>query len=171
VIWFNEKYILLEDELEYIEHYRYIIHCKYESKIGIDINVPSELLKCYIPKMLVQPIMENAVIHGVAPMLDNGMVWLTASKEEDYLVLKIEDNGIGMRSDILRNVRKNAHEQQTSSINASQSMVSHQMAIKNIQNRLNILYGQNYSFEIDSKVYGGTCVSFRIPFQTKEDSL
>ena len=162
----NEKYILLEDELEYINNYIFIIKCRFMDKISIDIMIPEELLSCYIPKLLLQPILENAIVHGVSQKIDAGHVLLTAQQIGDHITFIIEDDGNGMRPDVLRNLKKSIQTDSNNNLN-SPDVKDHHIALTNIYRRLQILYGDDFTFDIESQNYIGTRVTLRIPMMTE----
>lgn len=148
----------LRDELTYIRHYERIIHCKYENKITFSIQVPEELLDCRIPKLILQPFLENSVSHGLAPKDGTGQVSLRVSSDGQILTAVILDDGVGMRDGLLTALQDSApsHPEEADA-------KGHHIALMNIQNRIHILYGERYGFTIESRLYAGTAVTLRIP--------
>ena len=156
----DESSFTLRQEKEYIRQYTLIISSKYDNKIRIYTQIPDELLDCIIPKLVIQPFIENAVIHGLAPKTSPGSVWVSVKREKDDLVCRIEDDGIGMNQELL-------HRIQESNVDLSPELAAmekgHQIALANVQRRLKLLYGDEYGFGIESGLMRGTCVTLRIP--------
>ncbi len=151
----------LRQEIEYIQQYSFIIKNKYDNKISISIDVPDELLDCKIPKLIIQPFIENSICHGLEPKTTPGYVSLKINKDSNDLLCIIEDNGNGMPPEILREVQQ---PNLTLSPEAAQNQSGHGIALTNIQRRIKILYGDKYGFKITSQVFKGTKVSLRIPY-------
>jgi sensor histidine kinase YesM len=155
----NENSYTICDEIAYIQHYAKIIRYKYAEKIQIEFDIPEALLKCQIPKLIFQPFIENAVVHGLAPKQDQGIVSITIRQAEHGLEIKIKDNGIGMRSTVLERLR-GVSDTEISIADRN----SHHIALKNIENRLRILYGEEYGFDIQSQISWGTEITMRLPY-------
>jgi two-component system sensor histidine kinase YesM len=149
----------LHDELQYIEHYAKIIHKKYEGKIKIRTHIPDYLLDCRIPKILLQPFIENAIVHGLGPKTTPGHVTLEVYEDNTDLVAIICDNGVGMRADKL------LYLQDSQENTNGNDHTSHHIALQNIRNRIKLLYGDPYGFTIESESFVGTTVTVRIPLQ------
>ena len=152
----NEQCFTLEDELEYIHHYITIIHQKYKDKIIFQLNAQPECLQCRIPKMILQPFVENAVVHGIAPKTEPGTIQIEINIKNSDLYIQITDDGVGMRNDILEEIHNN------NELTSSDSK-GHHIALKNIQNRIHLLYGTEYGFTIKSQFYQGTTIILKLP--------
>ncbi len=79
------RFVRLSDELKYINSYLFIIKCKFEEKIVSSVEVPNELMDCLIPSCTLQPLIENAIVHGLTPKFGQGRISLTAAREADHL--------------------------------------------------------------------------------------
>ncbi|MDC7289597.1 histidine kinase [Blautia schinkii] len=156
----EERTFSLQEELLYLQHYAQIIHYKYLDKITLHFDIPKELYDCRVPVLTFQPFIENAIVHGLEPMQGNGTVTLTVRREGDDLLALIEDNGVGIRPDVLRRLHKN----QPLEHHAKES--SYHMALYNVQTRIKLLYGESYGYKIESRLYEGTCITMRLPFCT-----
>lgn len=157
----DENSYTLRQELEYIHQYSFIIKCKYNGKIAILINIPDELLDCRIPKLIIQPFLENSIRHGLEPKPSPGTVTVTIQKEAEDLICIIEDNGVGMGYDMLHNIQDSKY---AFSQDESYAEKGHHIALSNIQERIRLLYGEKYGFRISSQLLKGTRVVLRIPF-------
>lgn len=158
----DENSFTLRTELEYIQQYSFIIKCKYHGKISILIHIPDELLDCRIPKLIIQPFLENSIRHGLEPKPSPGTVSITIQKQNEDLFCIIEDDGVGMGYDVL-------HDIQTANDTLPAEKIceekGHHIALSNIQRRLQILYGEKYGFQITSRMLRGTQVTLRIPYR------
>lgn len=157
----DENTFTLRQELEYIHQYSFIIKNKYNNKITILINVPEELLDCRIPKLIIQPFLENSIRHGLEPKTTPGTVSLSIQKEQANLICVIEDDGIGMHQDILRQIQI-ANPELTPE--RAREEKGHQIALSNIQRRIKIMYGEQYGFTVSSQLFKGTRIVLRIPY-------
>lgn len=155
----DENIFTLREEVEYIRQYSKIIQCKYNDKIKILIDVPDELMECKIPKLILQPFLENSITHGLAPKTSPGKVSLSVMRKQDCLLVSIEDDGIGMRSNILHTIQKAAEHPNDIKGNT----FGHHIALNNIQDRIHLLYGEAYGFTIESRLNTGTTVSLKLP--------
>lgn len=157
----DENTFTLRQELEYIHQYSYLIKCKYNNKITIHTDIPENLLDCLIPKLIIQPFLENSIRHGLEPKPSPGMVSVKIRKEQNDLVCIIEDDGVGIHSDILQEIQAANLKLSPEKARAEKG---HQIALSNIQRRIKILYGENYGFRITSQLFSGTKVLLRIPY-------
>lgn len=156
----DENSFTLRTELEYIRQYSFIIKCKYHGKISILIHIPEELLDCRIPKLIIQPFLENSIRHGLEPKPSPGTVTITIRRQEEDLLCIIEDDGVGMGYDLLHGIQT---ANDTLPAEKIWEEKGHQIALSNIQRRLQILYGEQYGFQITSQLLKGTRVTLRIP--------
>lgn len=156
----DENTFTLREEVEYIRQYSKIIQCKYNDKIQIITDIPEELLDCRIPKLILQPFLENSITHGLAPKISPGKVWLSIEHCNDQLHIEIKDDGIGIRSNILHYLQQPVK----ASENEEDLAIGHHIALANIQNRIRLLYGDNYGFHIESQLNAGTLVTLNLPY-------
>ena len=163
-LYSNEnKVYTLRDEMEYIKQYTLIIRCKYNNKIAIHTSIPEHLLDCIIPKLIIQPFLENSINHGLAPKPTPGVVSISVEQCDQDLLCIIEDDGVGIDNKVLQNIRS-LDSPATSIDNPNKN--GHHIALSNIKTRLELLYGKNYGFTITSQLSFGTRVELRIPYQT-----
>ncbi len=145
----NDKYIKLSQEIQFIRNYIDIQSLRYGGVIDVDYRIEEkeELMDCRILKFILQPIVENAILHGFAKNKFDGRIIIDGYVEENDLVLTIADNGIGMEA---------PNKKGFSGI-----------GIMNIQKRLKMNFGAAYGLEIESRPGEGTCVRIRIPRVTE----
>ena len=143
------EFTTLGHEIELIESYLDIEHARFEQRLRVRIDVPMALRSLRVPPLVLQPIVENAVKHGIAPLLRGGDVTVTARLEPDgdrhLLVLEVHDSGVGVGAVDLRAGR-----------NAG-------VGLSNVERRLACQYGAAASLSMESSPDAGTTVRIRIP--------
>lgn len=149
----NQAY--LKDEINIIKQYVYIQETRFGDRVKFNINVDKDLENIKIPGMSLQPLIENAFIHGIEPKEDGGIINIDIYKEENFCIIKIEDNGQGMDNEtlstILKKDDKEKHIGHTTGI-----------GIKNVINRLKLFYNDESVFHIESKKDKGTKIYIKI---------
>jgi two-component system LytT family sensor kinase len=138
----NAQTIEFEQELEFLECYLDIERTRFEDRLVIDMQVEPQALKVQVPNLILQPLVENAVQHGVARQTNSGRITIRAFKKEDRLFMQVEDNGPGLR------VNPNG---------------SPGIGIGNTRSRLQQFYDDDYSFEIRNTNGRGVIVTLDIP--------
>lgn len=116
-------------------------------------NIPFSLENAVIPKFLLQPVIENALIHGLSQADRPGEITISASVVDACLVLMVTDNGIGMDADKVNDIR--------SSLNYSEQ----HFGFHSVNERVQLHYGLSYGLELTSQLGEGTCVTIKIPLQ------
>lgn len=145
----------LREELAVVSAYCVIQDYRYKDKFSVSIEVSEELKAAYVPKNILQPLVENAIYHGIAPMEENGTVEIAAQRRADMLDLWVIDTGIGMDEDALKGLEKKQ----------SGHPGVHSIGFKSIRERLEYLYPGRFSLEIYSEKGKGTTVLVSIPYQ------
>lgn len=92
----REDYVTLEEELEFVNNYLKLEQMRFEDRLQINIDVPSNLLSRKIPPMILQPLVENSVKHGISPLLNGGRIDIIVKENEDKLIFEINDTGVGV---------------------------------------------------------------------------
>ena len=156
--------VTIREELELVDHYIYILNVRFSGDIHYQKDISEELLECSMPSMILQPIVENCVNHGIREMNGEGRIWLKVFRDGgDTVGISIRDNGIGMDQDTIEKILSgNYHaEQQTSGSNG--------IAMGNVIARLR-LFTQNESvmkIQSDGKDQG-TEVILYLPVKERE---
>ena len=159
----TDKFITLEDELEYIGTYLKLQKYRYEERLDVDIRVPDEYLDDVIPKLILQPLVENVIKHALADKEGMGLIGIVArEKEGRRLEITIFDNGKGIEPHILQEMYEKLYQQ------AAQDEFS-SIGLENVQARLKLLFGEEYGLMIKSIVGVGTAVKVIIPILTMKD--
>jgi two-component system, sensor histidine kinase YesM len=153
----SEDLISLEEELELIEHYLSIIQSRHSVDFEYHIDIDESIRKARIPKLLLQPIAENAVLHGLSDTDYKGSITIIGEKQGNEVHLEVQDNGKGFIPN---------EEEPQGSAKVKTIRFSH-IGIANIEERIRLFYGEKYGLSLQSRPGQGTTVTIRIPFSTK----
>ena len=148
------RYTTVAHEFAFLEQYLRLQQLRYGAKINYDIYIDSNVVNEMIPKLILQPFVENAIYHGLEPKDTPGNVWVSCIRQQDHLKFEILDNGIGINAEMLEELNK------PSSTNAH--------AIQNVRERLKIIYRDHFSLNINSHNGNGTQIIIIIP-RLRED--
>ena len=152
----GEEYISLLEEFYVLEQYIGIMQARYPDKITADVEEDDSLADVFIPRMLIQPIVENAILHGLGG--GKGHIRIFAKSSGSGVTICVSDDGIGMKEKELQELRDSLDRQ-----DALQSRYLDHIAMQNIQRRIHMVCGEEYGITIDS-VYGeGTQVFLHLP--------
>ncbi|GAA0752799.1 sensor histidine kinase [Clostridium sartagoforme] len=151
--------VTLRQEIDIIDNYIYLQKIRFDQLFIIENNVPEELLDCEIIKMIIQPLIENAIYHGLSECDSNGKIIIQGHHIENNLLLTISDNGIGIKEDNLKDL--NAY------INDKNNKFN-SIALRNINRRLKLNYGENYGLEIFSVYEKGTSTVLTLPYKVQD---
>jgi sensor histidine kinase YesM len=135
----------LGDEIEIVDAYLSIEHARFEERLAVTIDVPPALLALPLPPLLIQPLVENAIKHGITPRKLGGRVVVTARASGDDLTLTVIDTGVGVTPGEL--TRRRAHG----------------IGLSNVEARLEHYYGAAAALNVRSAPGTGTTVEVRVP--------
>lgn len=145
----------IADELEHTEIYVELMNMRHSNSINLVTDMPDELTKYTIPKLTLQPIIENAILHGILEKLDKtGTIIITGWEEDSDILILISDDGVGIPANKMINILSSKPVGPTKGSN---------VAISNIHHRLKLLYGEKYGLSYKSIEGNGTEVTIRIP--------
>lgn len=149
----GKELIPIKDELRHAESYLIIQSFRYSGRFTYSFNVDKSLEDCFCNKITIQPLIENALYHGIADM-DDGEIKITVKRAEDDpedILITVADNGVGMT------------EEQCAAVLAKERSDSVGIGVKNVNDRLRIYFGEKYGISIKSELDEGTEVTVRIP--------
>jgi sensor histidine kinase YesM len=159
-----ETIVLLEAEISWLRKYIYLQRVRFNYSFDCSYDIEEESLRFPIYKMLLQPIVENIIIHGFADMKSGGNIFVESYVTKDNnLVINIEDNGKGIPNDKLAKIREE--------INQGVALNSDSIGISNVINRLKIYYHGNAKLVVDSELGQGTKVMLTIPYTTSGNGV
>ena len=163
----NLDYLVqIEDELENIQNYFTIQHYRFGNKIGIQITYDEEdknILRLYIPKLIMQPVVENAIYHGIEQMAEDTNIYIKGILDGDDCVIEITDAGKGMSEEEVEKLRLKIAGKIDSNGGSGNGI-----GLKNVQDRIHIAFGDQYGIEIASKLGCYTKIMVRIPITHRQ---
>ncbi|WP_075679293.1 sensor histidine kinase [Roseburia sp. 831b] len=151
--------VLVEQELEYIKNYMALINLRFDYEIYLSLNIPDSILKQEIPKMSLQPIVENAIYHGIEQMAEDTNIYIKGFVEENDCVIEITDAGKGMTEEEVEQLKKKITGEMESDGGSGNGI-----GLKNVQDRIQIAFGEKYGIEVASKLGCYTKIRVRIPW-------
>ena len=140
----NAQEVSLKEELEFLRGYLEIEQIRFQDRLRVDFAVEKETLDAKVPNLILQPLVENAIRHGIAPLASAGEIVIETRRRNNFVELAVSDNGAGFDDS---------------------TKASNGIGLKNTQERLEKLYGENQRFEITSKAEGGLQIKIKIPFR------
>ncbi len=167
----GQDYIPLRSELEHISSYLQIQQTRYRDRLQYTLNVPEELQNLYMLKLLLQPLVENAIYHGIKGRRGPGLIRVEARVERGKLLLMVEDDGAGMSAERLAEMVELLDVPLESLESASPSMTGKSYGMLNVQARLRLSFGDEYGIELSSREGEGTCVTIVHPLMRELPSL
>ena len=152
--------VSVKEELQHSRSYLEIQQVRYQDILQYEIQVPEPLFCYLIPKITIQPLVENALYHGIKNKRGIGKIMITGKREKDYFVLIVEDNGAGMSRERLEAVREGMNQKSQTEKDI--------YALYNVNERIRLNFGQKYGLSIDSILGKGTTVQVMLPFTYQE---
>jgi two-component system sensor histidine kinase YesM len=145
--------VMLQEEAEWLKQYLYLLQNHFEYSFVSVITFETEILTLKIYKLLLQPLVENAIIHGFKGRESGGVLKVTGMRMGEFIKIVVEDNGKGMSRDTLELIAKDIQERRSFS----------GIGIKNVSNRLRIYYGKDATLNFSSQIGMGTTVTLILP--------
>jgi signal transduction histidine kinase len=144
--------VTLRQELEFIEPYLEIEQARLGSRLSVRLEVDPDVLNARVPNLILQPLVENAIRHGIAPRPGAGFIEIQACRDGEVLELCVRDNGPGLPTARMA-VKKNG------------------LGVANTRARLEQMYGNDQRFDLRNGHHGGLVVTVRIPYQEEEEAV
>lgn len=157
----------LKQELSLLSEYFQIQQLRYGDGIRFQICIPDEYMDFLVPRFILQPLVENSIFHGFSTNAPNGTISLFATihnfnqDDDQQLILELIDNGVGIEPEVLKTILTSSEKENTSHKIGSGSMT--RIGIKNIDERIRLIYGAQYGLSITSTLGCGTQVTIRLP--------
>lgn len=147
----GREIITIEEEIKNIASYLLIQKERYIDRIDFSIDVSPELFRYEIPKMTLQPLVENSIYHGLKTRREKGNIYVRGYQEDGLIFLEVEDDGVGMPEEVRLSVLQ------------SEEDVSRHFGLSSVHRRIQLYYGTEYGVEIESRPEEGTTIRIRIP--------
>jgi len=151
--------VTVEQEIKHLRTYLYIMGFRYQDRMKCTITVEEGLEKVIIPKLILQPLVENAIVHGIDKLAGAGEIQVFLERRNEYLCVSVSDNGMGTDAAA---VRQSLREE-----TLPQAPPIHGFALRNIDRRIKLFYGEAYGLEFDSHPGKGTVVTIIIPLEAE----
>ena len=153
----GKDWIPLSEEIKHLTGYLTIQKIRYRDILDYEIEIPEELGSCQVLKLLLQPLVENAIYHGVKHRRGRGLVRVTGRMEDSWLILEVADNGAGMTDERLMKVRDGL---------SGDGGESAGYGLFNVNKRIQLYYNQPQGVWIESRMGEGTTVTLRLPVRS-----
>ena len=153
----GQDIVTMNQEQQHIRSYLEIQQVRYKDILDYDIQIDGAIGACLIPKMTLQPLVENAIYHGIKPKRGKGMITVTGELAEGKVTIQVSDTGAGIEEAELEKLRSQLENDEAAGFGLVSSY-----------KRLQLMYGPACEFTIDSQCGEGTTITIRIPFRTEE---
>lgn len=153
----SDTFVTLKEEIEYVQKYLHIQQKRLGDCFEVDIEIPEHLENCKVIKMMLQPIVENAIDYGIRPYGGKGSLVIEAAQDGELVCVSVQDSGMGIESkevdEINNSIRKVVIKEST------------HIGLSNVNQRINLAFGENYGIVLESEIGLGTKVVFHLPYQ------
>ncbi|WP_304944309.1 sensor histidine kinase, partial [Vallitalea guaymasensis] len=152
----GEQYITVAEEIEHVENYLKIQKIRYGDHLDYHIDVEEDIKQNKIIKLIIQPIVENAIYHGIKNVPGGGMIDISVKKYDNKILITIADDGVGMSEQEINLLFSKDQE-------LPKEKKLGGVGVRNVDNRIKLYYGEDYGLEIESEIYEGTTVKAWLP--------
>ena len=157
----GKNIVTVKAEIDHVKNYLMIQHMRFKNKFEYEFDVADDVLELASLKLMLQPLVENAIYHGMEFMDGDGLITIKAWRENDELYLSVSDNGLGMTEDKVAMVL----EGKSNSGNGRGSGIG----VKNVNERIKLYFGEAYGLKIDSEPDEGTTIIIHLPAKKYEE--
>ncbi|RKP57357.1 sensor histidine kinase [Cohnella endophytica] len=152
----GEQVVPMRDELKQIVRYVEIQQIRYDDKFSLLVSIPDRLLDYRIPKLIIQPIVENAIYHGLEMIPGEGRIEISGCEKDAYMIIEVSDNGQGISPADLAAIQLHLQLRDTGSL-------TEHIGLANVQERIELHYGTDYGISLNSEPGKGTKVTYKLP--------
>lgn len=168
-----ENLVSVEEELDNCETYFWIQKYRFGERLQLHIEYDpeewEEIMNCRIPKLTLQPILENSIIHGTELKVETGNIYIRFERTEERLIICISDDGVGMDEDTLTKLNRKLGKNPDSYVDKEEKQGG--IALANVNNRIHLIFGEEYGMHVYSIPQSGTDVEISIPIVTSEQQI
>ncbi len=162
----QSELVTLEEELHHVQDYVSIQQIRFSNRFSLRLNIPGDLYQEKVLKLILQPLVENALYHGLNYCTRGDIITISARKQTFNLCLTISDNGQGMTKETRSELQKKLLEEATFTELGHRNKQS--IGLKNIHSRIELYYGKGYGLQIESEETRGTRITILIPVMTTD---
>lgn len=159
----GKNIVTVKDEIDHVKNYLMIQHMRFKNKFDYEFDIAEDVLELPSLKLMLQPLVENAIYHGMEFMDGDGLIMVKAWREKNELYLSVADNGLGMTEDKVEMILTG----KSTSGNGRGSGIG----VKNVNERIKLYFGEAYGLTIDSEPDEGTTVIIHLPAKDEKESL
>ncbi len=145
--------VSIKDEISYAKHYAEIMGMRFGNSLKFDYQIDNSLSEYKAIRLTLQPLIENAIYHGIQPKNNSGTVTIHCYKQNDSIILAVHDNGIGIHPEKLQEINTNLNS----------NIIHEHIGLYNVQNRIKLFFGEKYGVALTSEYGKGTTSEIRIP--------
>lgn len=158
ILWETpDTFTTLSEEIEYVEKYIFIQQKRLGDNFDVIFDVPKRLEECKVIRMILQPIVENAIIHGIKPYSGRGVIRISVSDEKDILKISVKDSGMGITQEEVKNINNSLGEKKIRE--------SSHIGLSNVNQRIRLMFGDDYGVTFKSTIDEGTEVILSLPIR------
>lgn len=149
----GKEFSSLEEEIQHVSHYVQIQNFRFEDRIVLDINIQDSICKCQVLHIILQPLVENSILHGMSEMNSDEKIYISIRGKEvgEDIFLWVEDSGCGMKQKQMEQILSDTIDENNG------------YGVKNIHTRLQLCYGERYGLKYYANNFGGVTVQVRMP--------
>lgn len=155
----KEDIVTIQQEVDLVSHYVTIQKYRFEERLDFHLQIEPEVLQCRIPKLTIQPLIENAIHYALEKIIDPCTIMIKAYRQDDAVFVTVEDNGPGMDAQFLQKLYKGEIKTRGTGI-----------GLKNIDERTKLFFGEKYGISIHSAPENGTAVTVFLPYETGDEN-
>lgn len=163
----TSKSVTVAEEIEYIRNYIQLVNLRYDYEIYLSLNLPEEIYQQEIPKMSLQPIIENAIVHGIEEVAEDTSIYMKGFIRENFCYIEISDAGRGMTREQVEKLRAKING--AVDVDNVQAGSGNGIGLKNVQDRLQIFYGQECGITIESQEHCYTKIIVKFPRKGRDN--
>ncbi len=151
----GKEIVTIRDELQHVRSYLEIQQIRYQDILKYEIDVPEELFDYQIPKITIQPIVENALYHGIKNKRGGGTIVVSGKDEGETMLIQVKDDGKGMKPERLKEINKD--------LSGDKLENTAIYGLYNVNERIRLSFGEEYGINVESTYEVGSCISIRLP--------
>ena len=151
----GKELVTVRDELQHVRSYLEIQQIRYQDILKYEIDVPQELFDYQIPKITIQPIVENALYHGIKNKRGGGTIVVSGKDEGETMLIQVKDDGKGMKPERLKEIRRGLLGEKLGNTAI--------YGLYNVNERIRLSFGEEYGVNVESTYEVGSCISVRLP--------
>ncbi len=160
----KSMFVTVRREIDQVQNYLLIQKLRYQEKLSVHLNIEEEVMECQVPKLILQPVVENAIVHGLEPKSEKGNIWIDGwAKNEDEAVIEIIDDGVGIPAATRVRIEQALKDAAVKPEELENQAGHHSIGLANVHKRLSHIYGEKYGVELDFSMNNRTCVRIRVP--------